>query len=259
MRAPHPDPVPEADAYIYIDDGRDDLKWIPPHPNFYWAIDTHLGYAYRVWKAKHFDRVFTAQRDAVAQFKRDGIPWVEWLPLACHPQAHPCRRELLERGAKEEDLRQQWDIVFVGFLNDAKGPGMNSRVDYLDRLFREFPNSWLSVNCFFEPMAIRYIKGRLGFNISIRNDLNMRVFEVMSTGAALLTNRNVEGIESLFEEGTHYIGYESQDEMVEAARYALDMDGFTERVGASGFQEVRNRHTYLDRMRVIMEELRHVG
>jgi hypothetical protein len=26
-----------------VDDGRDDIDWIPPRPNAFWAVDTHLG------------------------------------------------------------------------------------------------------------------------------------------------------------------------------------------------------------------------
>ena len=250
--------VPKKDFWIYIDDGRDDLQWLPPHPCAYYAIDTHLGYGYRLWKARQFDRVFVAQKDAVGQMKRDGVENVAWLPLGCHPAAHISRQEFIDRGAPAEDLKQDWDVAFVGFLNDSREVGFNNRVDYLDRLFREFPNSWLSVNVFFEEMALRFVRARLGFNISIKRDLNMRVFEVMSTGTALLTNRNVEGIDDFFEEGVDYFGYESPEEMIEAAHAALADPDNLARVAASAFQKVRSKHTYADRMKVIVEEMAHV-
>jgi len=265
--SPCTEEVPKCDAYIYVDDGIDAIRWIPPKPNAFWAVDTHLGYGYRLWKAKQFDRVFVAQREAVEQFKADGVT-AEWLPLACHPKAHVSRQQLLdgytvvETGSRmgniaesktTDQLEVQWDIAFVGFLNEGNGDGSNNRVDYLDTLFKAFPNSWLSVNVFFEEMSMRFVKAKLGFNISIKKDLNMRVFEVLSTGTALLTNRNVDGIDEFFEDGVDYFGYEGKEEMVEVAHYALSHDKIRKQVAESGFRKVRMSHTYQHRMKRILE------
>mgnify|MGYP001610299547 FL=1 len=78
------------DAYLYIDDGRDDLG-IPelPQPCAYWAIDTHLGYAHRRAMAEQMQWVFTAQKDGAALMQAHGVKNAYWLPLACHPEAHP--------------------------------------------------------------------------------------------------------------------------------------------------------------------------
>ncbi len=247
--------VPKCDVYIYIDDGIDQIKWIPPSPNAFWAVDTHLGYGYRLWKAKQFDRVFVAQREAVAQFKADGVT-AEWLPLACQPDAHVSKDQLLTAGMKSEELEKIWDIAFVGFLNEGNGNGSNNRVDYLDTLQKAIPNTWISTNVFFESMAMRFIKAKLGFNISIKNDLNMRVFEVMSTGTALLTNRDVEGIDEFFQEGVDYFGYEGREEMVDVAMEALEHDSKREAIAKNAFTKVRAEHTYQHRMVRILEELK---
>ena len=145
-------------------------------------------------------------------------------------------------------LDKQHDIVFVGFLN--QDPIGNNRVEYLDQVFKELPNSWLSVNCFHEHMAAHYVRGRLGFNISIRDDLNMRFFEVLSTGTALLANRDVVGLEELgFEEGVHFIGYQGVPEAIEKAKYYLKNHEERESIAAAGHQLVREKHTYVDRIK----------
>jgi len=247
---------PDADIYIYIDDGRDEIRWIPPKPNAYWAVDTHLGYEYRLWKSKRFDRVFVAQREAVTQFKECGV-FAEWLPLACHSHAHVNKKQMIESGEIDIDkLKQEWDIAFVGFLHEGNGEGSNNRVEYLDKLFKAFPNSWLSVNVFFEEMSLRFIKAKLGFNISIAHDLNMRVFEVLSTGTALLTNRNVDGIDEFFEDGVDYFGFEGKEEMIEVAHHALSHDVIRKQVADSGFKKVRGSHTYKHRMKRILEVMK---
>jgi len=248
---------PKADVYIYVDDGRDEIKWIPPKPNAYWAVDTHLGYGYRLWKAKQFDRVFVAQREAVSQFKEDGVT-AEWLPLACHPEAHPDKQQLIAAGMKSEELGKEWDIAFVGFLNEGNGTGTNNRVAYLDKLFKAFPNSWLSTNVFFESMAMRYVKAKLGFNISIKNDLNMRVFEVLSTGTSLLTNRDVDGLDEFLVDGEDYFGYQGKEEMVEVAKKALANDNVRSQVAKNGLVKVRAKHTYKHRMTRVLERMRNV-
>src|SRR5213592_595172 len=50
------------DLNIFIDHGEDAIQ-VPldfevPRPNAYWAFDTHLGYEYRLKRARQFDHVF---------------------------------------------------------------------------------------------------------------------------------------------------------------------------------------------------------
>ena len=252
--------LPKHDFYLYIDDGMDHISWLPPHPSAYWAIDTHLGYGYRVWKARQFDRAFVAQLPAVAGFTKDGVQKVQWLPLACHPEAHITRQQFIDRGALSNnfDLTEEWDWAFVGFMQDSRVAGHNNRIDHLDALQRALPNCRIAVNRFFESMALVYIKSRLGFNVSIKRDLNMRVFEVMSTGVPLLTNRDVDGLGELFTEGSDFIGYKGIDEMVEIAGTSLKNEALRRSIAVSGLDKVRSAHTYQHRMRTIIKEMSHV-
>ena len=64
-----PVPVQNHDLNIFIDDGRDDISWLPPKPNAAYLIDTHLGYNTRLNWARHFDTVFVAQKPAVEKMK----------------------------------------------------------------------------------------------------------------------------------------------------------------------------------------------
>jgi len=250
--------IPKHDFYLYIDDGRDGLDFECPHPNAYWAIDTHLGYEYRAKKAKGFDHVFCAQRFGAEQMRRDAILQAEWLPLACHPPANPSMMELMIHPDRDRLLARgtdkAHDVAFVGFLNQATGEGFNNRVEYLDVLFRRFPNFWLTTNCFFEDMAVRFARARVGVNISIRNDLNMRFFEVLSTGTCLLTNRDVEGFEALgFVEDEDFVGFQGIEEMCEKMQWCLDNPGKREEIARRGHEKVRAHHTYTHRMRKILE------
>lgn len=255
---PHGD-IPKHDLYIYVDDGREDLPvWRCPSPSVYYAIDTHLGFDFRLEKARQFDFVFSAQVEGTSRMQEAGVN-ARWLPLACHPPAFPNQAELMAHPNREVwessgGLTKLYDVAFVGYINEGAGPNSHNRLEYLDRLFREFPNFWISTNVFFEEMAIRYIRSRLGFNCSIRNDLNMRFFEGLSTGTALLTNIDVEGWKEMgFVDGEHFVGYLGMDDMVEKARWALQHPFEREQIAAAGHKLVREQHTYAHRVAAILE------
>lgn len=271
----------EADLWLFVDDGRDDIEMDCPKPNACWLIDTHLGWEVRYKWAKQFDTVFTAQRDGAEKLRNLGVN-AHWLPLACHPPAHPIFSEQMNkrqdavsvirdpRKTEEEreeardvlhnmfmdcGLEKEWDVVFVGYINKGvEGhPLSKNRLDFLGDIFEAFPNSWIATDIFHEYMATRYIKGRLGFNVSILNDLNMRFFEVMSTGTALLTNVDVEGWSELgFKEGVHFIGYGGADDAIKKIHYYLEHPEEREAIAKAGNMLVRSEHTYAHRLRELL-------
>ncbi len=139
-------------------------------------------------------------------------------------------------------------------MNRGAGENSHNRVEFLDEIFRDFPNFWCSANTFHEHQAVRYIRSRIGLNISIKNDLNMRFFEVLSTGTALLTNTDVDGIEDIgFEEGKHFIGYTDVEDAKDKARYYLEHEDEREEIAAAGHELVRANHTYAHRMAYILD------
>ena len=76
----------------------------------------------------------------------------------------------------------------------------------------------------------------LGFNASLNGDLNLRVFEILSVGAALLTDRLVPaaGLESLVADRRELLLYGSAEELAERAAAALIRPAETRAVGAAG-------------------------
>ena len=239
------------DLHIFIDDGMDNVQWLPPSPNACWLVDTHLGYDTRFKWATHFDNVFLAQKADVQRMKADGVKNVHWLPLACSPYLDPCYAELKKHLSKDTDLTRAYDCVFVGFLNNGVSGDKrsHSRVDFLDALYKEFPNSWLAFNLFFIDAAIRYVKGKVGVNISIKNDLNMRFFEAMSYGVCQIANEDQDGWKDLgFVDGDHFLAYASVDEAKEKVKWALDNPDEREAIAYAGMEIVRSAHTYEHRI-----------
>lgn len=243
------------DIHLWVDWGEDSLPWefwLPPEDGgkrVYVGSDTHLGRKHRFRMAEWADVAFFNQKTAVDEYRglyRVNLPKntkvVEWLPHAVEPKAYPYTKVI-----------KTYDVCFIGHLQEEKNiQGMN-RVDALDRLFREFPNFYFGTRIplnpeknMFEDAAHRFSESRIVFNISIKDDVNMRTFEALSSGSMVLTNE-LPTLGELFTPGTHLVTYDSYDDMVKKAKYYLSHDKEREKIAAAGMKEVLSKHTYTHR------------
>jgi glycosyltransferase involved in cell wall biosynthesis len=236
-------PFGEYDLCIDTDWGEDGLVSVLPYtpevkfrPLAVWNSDTHLGYDYRLAKSRNADFVFCAQKQAVEDMKRDGIPNPIWLPHAVEPQAYP----------KFDLLTKKYDVCFVGHVNSK------NREDALDRLFSEFHNFYYG-QARFDDAAQKYAESKIVFNIAMKDDVNMRCFETLATGSLLLTDR-IPSIEELFEDGKHLVLYNNLDEAVEKAKYYIEHDEEREKIAQAGYEHVIKNHTIQHRVNVILKE-----
>lgn len=205
-----------------------------PSPSVFWHSDTHLGYEWRFEKAKRTDWNFVAQKADAVRFWEAGIKNVFHMPHAVEPMAYPAIASL-----------KKYDVSFIGHINSE------NRIDALDRIYKEFPNFFYGQRL-FEQAAEIYSQSKIVFNISINNDLNMRTFEGMSTKSFMLTSYNDE-VASVFEDGKHLVLYKSMDEAVEKARYYLEHNEEREKIAQAGFEEVRNKHTFVHRAKQVLD------
>lgn len=240
------------DLHLWIDWGADALKGILdydpvldyPSPRVCWLSDTHLGYDARLDVARHFQgegsHVFCMQKRASEEFRNDGIvnPGAVWLPHAFEPLAYP-----------KIPIIKKYDVCFVGHLNSR------NRIDFLDRMFREFPNFWFGQRL-FEDAAKIFCQSKIVLNPPIKDDLpNMRVFEALGTGSFLLT-LDTGNIRDLFEDGKHLVLYKTVEEAIEKAKYYIEHDEERERIAAEGMKEVHAKHTYRHRVETILEAVK---
>jgi glycosyltransferase involved in cell wall biosynthesis len=237
------------DLTLDVDWGEDGLLPIIPYklidaprPNAYWISDSHLGFDYRFEKSKKFDHVFCAQKQAVIDFKAKGVD-AEWLPHAVESRAY----QDMTTGfpAPFNYASKDYDVCFVGHVNSP------NRVDFLDEMFGEFPNFFFGQRRFQDAARI-YAKSKICLNIAMKEDLNMRCFEIMGSGSFLLTDW-VPYIEELFEDGKHLVLYRSLDEAVDKAKYYLKHDLEREKIAQAGFEEVMAKHTIDQRVSRILE------
>lgn len=229
------------DLHFEADWGEDALDGVLPYkplpipaPSAFWHSDTHLGYDWRLEKGRRTDFNFVCQKRAVEEFKRDGIPTPIFMPHAVEPMAYPYIPCL-----------KKYDLCFIGHINSE------NRIDALDRMFREFPSFFYGQRL-FESAAEKYCQSKVVFNISIKDDINMRVFETLSTKSFLLTNW-IPTLEDLFQDGVHLVTYKSIDEAIDKAKYYLAHDSERERIAEAGFQEVRAKHTFRHRAEQVLK------
>jgi spore maturation protein CgeB len=148
------------------------------------------------------DLVFAAQRDGAERLRQAGIDSAVWLPLACDPEIH-----------RRHEAPKEYDFAFVG--NVVPGP----RAELLEVLKSRYPSHFVG-NAYLDEMARIYSASRIIFNRSVRNDVNMRVFEAAACGSLLVTNDLGEnGQEELFRDGVHLVTYRDADELLAKIAY----------------------------------------
>jgi GT2 family glycosyltransferase len=230
---------PIYDLYLRVDD---DLDYVLPdalHPLAYWAIDTHRDYGCRLERARTAEWVLCAQQDGTARLRADGLSSAQWLPLACDPTVH----------RRIPGVRKQHDICFVG----NTFPGDGNRSQLLEWIRTEFPRSFVG-QAYGDDMARIYSASRIVFNCSIRNDVNMRVFEAAACGSLLMTNDLAEnGQDLLFTPGAHLLTYQRREDLRPLIRQFLHDETERERMAEAGMLHAHAHHSYRRRMMDLLD------
>jgi hypothetical protein len=237
------DAAQDLDALLFVDSpgpfwpaGLEEV----PIPTAAYLIDTHQDFRLRLAYAPFFDHIFVAQSDAVTPLHRRGYPQADWLPLAADPT--------FERDSRNS---RPVDVAFVGQTGVPGSP----RHEVLQAVTSTFRTN--DIQRRYNPMEMSdlYGQAKIVINASIGADVNMRVFEATVAGALLITDRVANGIDRLFTEGEHYVGYDSAAEAVNAITYHLEEEGVRIRIATAGQQHVLAHHTYLHRWLTIRARL----
>jgi|GEM_PF-542531 len=206
-------------------------------PTACYLIDSHVSLNLHLEWAKRFDYIFIAQKEYIPDFIKAGIDNVFWLPLGCDPVIH-----------SKYTSGKLYDVSFVGSL---KGDLQARRNQLLGKI-----NEFTPVNykrCFLEDMARCFSESKIVFNNAIKNDLNMRLFEVMSTGTFLLTDIAANsGQEEMFRDNEDYCIY-TDSNIVDKLKYYLKNEELRERIAQRGQTIVHNGHTYEIRLEELIK------
>jgi len=217
-------------------------------PTAYWAIESHMSIALDFHKniIKDFDYIFVAMKDYINSYKEIHNN-VFWLPLAADPEIH-----------KNYHVDKLFDIGYVGGINSTPSKMYKDKMRLLNYLSKRYNTLFVS-DVWGENVGKVYSLSKIGFNRSITGapQLPMRVFEVMSCGTMLLTDRLGNGLEELFANEKHLVLYETRDELDELVQYYLENEEEREKIARVGQKEVHEKHTYDIRMHTMLDKIFH--
>lgn len=228
---------PKPDIYLWVES-------VPGHhpanlsalgcPTACYLIDSHLNLERHLERCREFDFVFIAQREYLPAFRAVN-PKTFWLPLGCDPEVH-----------RRWPVDKQFDVGFVGGVSAG-----SMREQLLNRLAAMVELKY--ERCFWDEMAQLFSASHMVFNNAVRNDMNMRVFEVMSIGSLLLSDMaHNSGQDELFMDGEDYACYHSGN-LEDTARFYLENEALCERIARRGQRLAHNAHTYRHRIEDLLD------
>lgn len=115
----------------------------------------------------------------------------------------------------------------------------------------------------------KYLAGaKIGFNLFRLNDqreglglepysLNPRVYEVMASGALLLTDYRPE-LEEMFEVGKDLVVFDGVEDFLEKVKYFLNHEEERQGIAKRGQNKVSKSHSYIDRAKQLLETVRNM-
>lgn len=193
-------------------------------PKICYLIDSHHNLLQHLEWARQFDMVFIAQKEYLHEFRDRGMH-AHWLPLGCDPDVH-CRF----------DVQKNYPVGFEGSVSVG-----SRRELLLTELATQIPVHY--DRCFWEDRAKLFSESKMIFNSAAENDLNMRNFEVMSSGTMVLTDMaKNSGQDVLFVDGEDYAVYRDSN-IIDVARFYLGNEDLRERIASRGQRLVHNAHT----------------
>ncbi|MCM8800638.1 MAG: glycosyltransferase [Candidatus Omnitrophica bacterium] len=147
------------------------------------------------------------------------------------------------------DKEKVWDICFIG--TEGK---YSLRKVVLEILKINYSNSYFGKAPYTEILNY-YSKARIVVNYPINNDINARIFEAMSAGALVMTHRIKDnGFEEIFQEGRHLVVFDDiLKELKQKIDYYLENKNEREKIAYTGFEYVKNNHTYRYRLKEIFK------
>lgn len=239
------------DLNILIDYGEDGLNipldWTIPHPNAFWVADSHLGYNYRLKRAREFDHVFASHKPSIEKMIQDGIDpkKIHYLPWAAEQECY-----------KPYPIIEKWDWCFIGHMNN------DFRIDLVDRFCKEWPVGisgylgWrmgeLKGHNVLEDCAKKFCQSRIVLNEAVKDDANMRLYEALACKRLLLTE-DIPAVRDHFEDGKHLVLFKTIDEAVDKAKYYLANEDERNTIAEAGYQEFLSKHTYMHRAKEILK------
>lgn len=189
-------------------------------------LNTPIAGMVRYAQAEPFDRiVLLYDRHHCEFFHAVGLRQLFWFPGLTFPHG-----DAAVAAARAGPARTP-EIAFVGQTGICH-PRRTRMLSHL--LSQQLP---LAIKAVTQRESLGfYGRSAVGFNASLNGDLNLRIFEIMASGAMLLTDElgQGSGLGDLWRNGRELVTYASPAEMVERARHALAHPDEARAIGEAG-------------------------
>lgn len=223
--------VPCADLIINVEPCGEVISY-PGRKSIYWEIDNHIHRGGDIDKYQSVEYVMVTQKHFLPLYPKEKTTW---LPLAADPEKHKLY----------PDEQVKYDVGFLG--NDT----YPERKELLEKLGSRF-KLLRSNSKPGEEYSRLLSQCKMLFNRSMDNDLNMRVFEAISIGRLLLTDK-VEGQDEILTDGEHYESYTNWDVLERKISYYLNHEKERNKIALAGANYVHATQTYNDRLEEILK------
>lgn len=177
------------------------------------------------------------------------VPCIHW-PYAC----------LYQKEIADVEDRFRHDIVFTGGLAKELCHHHSQRSDFVEKLkvsgldVKVYPDDVIGNSRFFTPAISSSAKAVLGFQMGEDRPgyVDVRPYQYIGAGALFFQNRH-QNIDSVFQDGTHYVGFDGsiEDFKYQFKKYALTEFGNS--IRQQGFMFCQTYHSYKQRMEDVID------
>jgi hypothetical protein len=211
--------------------------WLPDLSNInklkiFWSIDSHMVLM------NHITTVVKNKIDIVLNAIESHQNYFKTSKTFYFPNAYP------------SDLISPIDGVnkniFLGFCGSLLN--RSEILDKLENKFRLKKDIWKLGN-----EMVKTINGyNIHFNKTLSNDINYRIFETMGCNTLILTN-STENINTFFKDMENIVIYDNETELFEKLNVLSLDNNLIKKISNSGYELVKNNHTYDNRVDVLLK------
>ncbi|MFH1879123.1 MAG: glycosyltransferase [Candidatus Omnitrophota bacterium] len=229
-----------------------------------WTTDSPWYFDNVLKAAPAYKHIFCAGTEAIEIFEREGIKGAAWLPFACDPDYHKpaglCASEKARYGK---------DVVSVGSFYPNRAEIMEKISDfdigvwgpYWDRIgaFSPLRGKVTDVKINYSEWVKIYSAARVVLVLHYDDkktpcyQASPKLYEAMACGAFVISD-NQRDVKNLFENGKHLVIFNSVEDLREKLKFYIANEDQRAAIAMAGYKEVLEKHTYKDRIRVILDK-----
>lgn len=206
----------------------------------FYSVDSHI-HSWHQFYAQAFDACLVSLKDHLPRFSNLFLDQnrIFWSPAFAR-----------QNDAPDPQARKIWNCLFVGTNDQALMP---KRYAFLRDLASQTPGLQIKSGDYTKLFP----QARVLVNQAERGDLNFRVFEAMGCGGCLVTPRIGHGLDKMFIDGEHYVGYSPNDAGDAAYRinFLLQNPELCAHIGNAALTEINARHRPVHRAQAFTDHL----